>query len=512
MTVPMIFLDGTARGRDEVLANAARAASGFRDCGVSEGDTVAILLRNDFAFVEATQAAALIGAYCVPINWHGRAQEIGYILNDAKPKVLVAHADLLAAVRGELEEALAGIVVLSVPTPPELVRQFGVQPGLDRPLASDRSWPEWLARLQPWSGAPPRSRATLIYTSGTTGHPKGVKREPATPEQTKAYAELMRAVYGMAPGVRVLIGGPLYHASPNACLRQALAQADIVTFQSKFEPEETLSIIERQRITHAVMVPTMFVRLMRLPSEIRQRYDLSSLRWVIHTGAPCAPEIKRALMEWWGPIIYETYGGTEVGAVMLSTPQDWLAHPGSVGQPTPGARITLYGEDGKPVPAGEVGEIYVRHDALSDFTYLNDPAKRRSAERDGLISVGDVGYLRDGRLYLCDRRSDMVISAGVNIYPAEIESVLIQCPGVRDCAVFGIPDEEFGESLAAAIEPESGSELTADGVRAYLAERIARYKVPRRIDFHAALPREESGKIFKRRLKEPFWQEAGRRI
>ncbi|WP_322516797.1 acyl-CoA synthetase [Rhodopseudomonas palustris] len=512
MTAPTIFLDQTALPRDEVLANGARAASGFHAIGVSEGDTIALLLRNDFSFVEATHAASLIGAYCVPINWHGRAQECAYILKDAKPKVLIAHADLLAAARDGLAESLQGIEVIAVPTPPEIVRQFDVPAGAETPVASDRNWPEWLAQFQPWSGAPPRSRATLIYTSGTTGHPKGVKRQPATPEQAKAYGELMRSVYGISPGVRVLIGGPLYHASPNACLRQAIPQADVITFQSKFEPEEMLAIIAQQKITHAVMVPTMFVRLMRLPEETRRRYDVSSLRWVIHTGAPCAPEIKKALMAWWGPVIYETYGGTEVGAVMLSTPEDWLAHPGSVGRLTPGARIALYGEDGKPVGPGETGEIFVRQESLSDIVYLNDVNKRKSVERDGLISVGDVGYLKDERLYLCDRRSDMVISAGVNIYPAEIESALIQCPGVRDCAVFGIPDEEFGESLAAAIELEPGWELTAAQVRAELTQRIAKYKVPRRIDFHAKLPREESGKIFKRRLKEPFWKATGRNI
>jgi long-chain acyl-CoA synthetase len=512
MQSPSILLDGTAHSRERVLDNAARAASGLRACGVSEGDTIALLLRNDFAFVEATQAAALIGAYCVPINWHGRAQEVGYILADAKPKVLVAHADLLAAIRGELEESLRNILILSVPTPTELSLKFDVSSGAEKPLASDRIWPAWLEEFSPWAGTPPRTRATLIYTSGTTGNPKGVKREPATPEQAKAYIELMRSVYGIIPGARVLIGGPLYHASPNACLRQAITQADVIAFQSKFDPEETLATIERERITHAVMVPTMFVRLMRLPEETRRRYDVSSLRWVIHTGAPCPPEIKKALMEWWGPIIYETYGGTEVGSVMLSTPQDWLAHPGSVGRLTPGARIVIYGENGEPLPPGGVGEIYVRHEAMSDFVYLNDAGKRKAVERDGLISVGDIGYLKDDRLYLCDRRSDMVISAGVNIYPAEIEAALIQCPGVRDCAVFGIPDEEFGESLAAAIERDLGCELTKDDVRAYLEARIAKFKVPRRIDFHASLPREESGKIFKRRLKDPFWKDVGRRI
>lgn len=504
-----IFLDKRAVAVDTVQTNAAKAARGLDSLGVREGDTVALLLRNDFSFIEATLAAALLGAYCVPINWHGKSSEIRYILDDAKPAVLVAHADLLAPLRGELP---AGITVLSVPTPDELRAQFDVPAELAMPGPGAVSWPDWLARFEPWTEQPKRSRATLIYTSGTTGHPKGVKREPATPEQAQAYAELMRNVYGVTPGARVLIGGPLYHASPNACLRQAIAQADVLALQSKFDPEETLATIEQHDITHAVMVPTMFVRLMRLPETVRARYDTSSLRWVIHTGAPCAPDIKKALLQWWGPVIYETYGGTEVGAVMISTPQDWLDHPGSVGQPTPGARIAIYGDDGNQVAPGEVGEIYVRQPALADFTYLNQDDKRQAIERDGLISVGDIGYLKNGRLYLCDRRSDMVISAGVNIYPAEIETVLIQCPGVRDCAVFGIPDDEFGETLVAAVERASDDAPTAAQVREFLEARIAKYKVPRRIEFHESLPREESGKIFKRRLRDPFWEAAGRRI
>ena len=306
--------------------------------------------------------------------------------------------------------------------------------------------------------------------------------------------------------------GPLYHASPNAYGRQALMAAELLVLQSKFDPEETLALIERHRITNAVMVPTMFVRILRLPQAVRERYDLSSLRWVTHTGAPCPREVKQALMDWWGPIIYETYGGTETGTATLAMPQDWLAHPGSVGVPTPGTRMAFYGEDGRPVAPGEPGEIYVRVPAYADFTYLNHPEKRQRAERDGLISMGDVGYLKDGRLYLCDRRSDMVISGGTNIYPAEIEMVLTQCPGVHDCAVFGIPDEDFGESLAAAVELQPGAALTVAQIQAYLGEHLAKYKVPRRIDFHPALPREDSGKIFKRRLRDPFWQGTGRAI
>jgi long-chain acyl-CoA synthetase len=509
MATSVIMLDGTRRSRNEVMANAARAATGLHARGVGEGDIVALLLRNDFAFVEATQAAAMVGAYCVPINWHGKVHEVGYILRDAKPSVLIAHSDLLVPIRSEIP---TDIDILSVPTPTEIATRFNIRSSDTLPKDGDLSWPEWLKGFEPWTNTTPRSRATLIYTSGTTGQPKGVKREPATPEQTQAYAGLMRSVFGISSGMKVLVGGPLYHASPNACLRQALTPAEIVAFQSKFDPEETLATIERHRITHAVMVPTMFVRLTRLPPEIRSRYDVSSLKWVIHTGAPCAPEIKKALMEWWGPVVYETYGGTEVGAVMLSTPQDWLAHPGSVGQLTPGAEIRIYGDDGQPVAPGEIGEIYVRQHCLSDFTYLNDDGKRKLVERDGLISVGDIGYLKGDRLYLCDRRSDMVISAGVNIYPAEIESVLIQCPGIKDCAVFGIPDDEFGESLAAAIERDADHAVTVEDVRSYLEARLASFKIPRLVEFHDALPREESGKIFKRRLKSPFWEATGRQI
>ncbi|MEJ7930578.1 acyl-CoA synthetase [Ramlibacter sp. AN1015] len=505
----LIYLDEQGVARDEVLLQGRRAATGLHALGVREGDTVALLLRNDFAFFEVQQAAAAVGAYSVPLNWHGKADEASYILRDARPRVLVAHADLLAALRPHLP---AGLQVLVVPTPPQVQARYGIPEALCRVPEGDISWPQWCAGFAPWSEPPKRSRATMIYTSGTTGHPKGVKRDPATPEQAQAYVEQIAQVYGLRPGARSLVTGPLYHASPNAYGRQALMVSDVLVLQSKFDPEETLAAIEKHRITNAVMVPTMFVRMLKLPRAVRERYDVSSLNWVTHTGAPCPREVKQELMQWWGPVVYETYGGTEVGTATLATPQDWLEHPGSVGVPTEGTRIAFYGEDGQPVAPGEPGEIYMRVPAYADFTYLNHEEKRRSVERDGLISVGDIGYLKDGRLYLCDRRSDMVISGGTNIYPAEIEMVLTQCPGVQDCAVFGIPDEDFGESLAAAVQLMPGAQLTAADIQGWLEARLARYKVPRRIDFHAELPREDSGKIFKRRLRDPFWQATGRKI
>lgn len=509
MSECVIYLDERGVDRAEIIRKAAQAATGLSQSGVGEGDSVALLMRNDFAFFEVLQATAMLGAYAVPLNWHGKIEEILYVLNDARPKVLVAHADLLEPLRGHLPD---GLLLLVVPTPVEVQKRYGISQAQSDVTAGDTRWEDWLQHFEPWVGAPKRSRATMIYTSGTTGHPKAVQRVPATPEQTATYAEMLKQVYGLTHGVRALVTGPLYHASPNAYGRQAFGLAEVLVMQSKFDAEETLALIEKHRITNAVMVPTMFVRILKLPPEVRERYDLSSLKWVTHTGAPCPREVKQELMDWWGPIVYETYGGTEVGMATVATPEDWLAHPGSVGVPTLGTRIAFYRENGELAPEGEPGEIYMRVPAYADFTYLNNPQKRRDVERDGLISVGDVGYLKGGRLYLCDRRSDMVISGGTNIYPAEIEMVLTLCPGVQDCAVFGIPDDDFGESLAAAVELMPGAQVTVQDIQAFLEARLARYKVPKRIDFHTTLPREDSGKIFKRRLRDVFWQKAGRKI
>jgi len=286
-----------------------------------------------------------------------------------------------------------------------------------------------------------------------------------------------------------------------------------MTIMDGFDAEEFLCIVERHRVTVVQMVPTMFVRLLALPEQVRRRYDLSSLRRVVHAAAPCPPEVKRAMIEWFGPIIYEYYGGTETGPIVFCTSDEWLAHPGTVGRPLDGAVVKVLDAGGRELPARESGEIYMWLDVWPDFTYEGDEQKRRSVERDGLISCGDIGYLDDdGYLYLNDRSSDMVISGGVNIYPAEIEACLLSLGGVRDCAVFGIPDEEFGESLAAHIELDEQAELSADAVRAHVRTRLAGYKTPRVVEFSDSLPREDSGKIFKRRLREPYWRGRERAI
>jgi long-chain acyl-CoA synthetase len=260
-------------------------------------------------------------------------------------------------------------------------------------------------------------------------------------------------------------------------------------------------------------VPTMFIRLMKLPEPVRRKYDMSSLRHVIHAAAPCPADVKGAMIEWWGPVIYEFYGSTESGAVTFANSEDALKKPGTVGKIAPGAELRFVGDDGRLLPQGEIGEIYSRIAASPDFTYHNKTEKRAEIERDGFITSGDVGYIdADGYVFLCDRKRDMVISGGVNIYPAEIEAVLHGLPGVHDCAVFGIPDAEFGEALMAVVEPQPGVRLDVADIRSRLKTSLADYKVPKHVEIQAELPREDSGKIFKRRLRDPYWERAGRRI
>jgi long-chain acyl-CoA synthetase len=271
--------------------------------------------------------------------------------------------------------------------------------------------------------------------------------------------------------------------------------------------------VAEQRVTVVQMVPTMFVRLLALAEDVRRGYDLSSLRWVVHAAAPCPPGVKRAMIDWLGPVIAEYYGGTETGPVVFCTSEEWLEHPGTVGRPIEKAVVKIFDAGGRELPAGESGDVYMWLDVWPDFTYHGDERKRRAIEREGLVCCGDIGYLdADGYLYLNDRRTDMVISGGVNIYPAEIEACLLSLQGVRDCAVFGIPDEEFGEALAAHVELHDGASLTAEALREHVRANLAAYKTPRVIEFSGKLPREDTGKIFKRRLREPYWAGRSRAI
>jgi long-chain acyl-CoA synthetase len=498
------------RTHADIADRADRIASGLSQLGVRQGDCVCMLMRNDIAFLEAAYAAMRLGAYGVPVNWHFKPEEINYILKDSGAAVLIGHADMLHGLRDAIP---VGVTVLGVPTPPEILATYQIDPAhLATPdFAID--FETWLKEHPRYNGPVVPQPMNMIYTSGTTGHPKGVRRKAPTPEQAAAGERMRAMIYGLKPGARALLPGPLYHSAPNSFGIRSGKLGGALVLMPRFEAEEFLQLIERYKIDTIFMVPTMFIRLMKLPESVRRRYDVSSLRHIIHAAAPCPADVKRAMIEWWGPVIYEFYGSTESSAVTFATSEDALKKPGTVGRISPGAELRFIGEDGSELPAGQIGEIYSRMAEMADFTYHNKPEKRAEIDREGFITSGDVGYIdEDGYVFICDRKRDMVISGGVNIYPAEIESVLHAVPGVHDCAVFGIPDAEFGEALMAVVEPQAGVTLDAAGIRARLKAQLADYKVPKHIEIRSQLPREDSGKIFKRRLRDPYWEQAGRRI
>jgi long-chain acyl-CoA synthetase len=514
MPTPPLFL-GIISGRQrrdhaEVADRTGRIAGGLQRLGVAPGDSVCILMRNDIAFIEAAYAAMRLGAYAVPINWHFKPEEINYVLKDSGTHVLIGHADMLHALRDAIP---AGVIVLSVPTPPEILANYKINP--DHLATPDfaTEFESWLTQQSPYDGPALPQPQNMIYTSGTTGHPKGVRRQAPTPEQAASVERMRGMIYGLRPNIRALLPGPLYHSAPNSFGLRSGRLGGALVLMPRFDPEEFLRLIEQARIDTIFMVPTMFIRLMKLPEEVRRKYDMSSLRHIIHAAAPCPADVKRAMIDWWGPVIYEFYGSTESGAVTFANSKDALKKPGTVGKISPGAELRFIGDDGQVLPQGQIGEIYSRIAGNPDFTYHNKPEKRAEIERDGFTTSGDVGYIdEDGYVFICDRKRDMVISGGVNIYPAEIEAALHAVPGVHDCAVFGIPDEEFGEALMAVVEPQPGVTLDVATIRAQLKTSLADYKVPKHIEIQAQLPREDSGKIFKRRLRDPYWERAGRRI
>jgi long-chain acyl-CoA synthetase len=513
---PWVLIGDERRRTADIEARAARAARGFEELGVRAGDVVAIVLRNDFPMIEATLGAGMAGAYVVPVNWHNTADEARYVLQDSGAKVLVIHADLLASM-GDV--APAGTPVIVVQTPPALVEAYPAARGTAAVPAGMTEWESWLDALAP--KAPPFAIApgSMIYTSGTTGRPKGVRRNPPTPEQAESSLSVMRQVGGLLPyagrmqDVVLMIPGPAYHSSPNGWLFALLRMGANICIEPRFDAGRTLERIERERVTHVLAVPTMFIRWLALDEEIRARHDLSSVVHVMHVGAPCPPHVKRAMIDWWGPVISEHYGSTEVGAVTYCTAQEWLDHPGTVGRVVDGSEVVVMDPEGKVLPPGASGEIVCGRATYPDFTYHGDDDKRRRSARGRLVATGDVGWFdEDGFLYLSGRASDMIIFGGTNVYPVEIESELTKLPGVADCAVFGIPDPEYGEQVCAFIQPKPGAELDAGKVRSGLAAHLASYKLPRRIEFVESLPREDTGKIFKRKLRDPFWAGMERKI
>ena len=496
MTDSTIHAGGQHLSGAALAARGVQVAAGLAAMGVREGDVIAVLLRNGLTYLEIIQACKRLGCYYCPINWHFTAAEAAFLIEDSGARLLIAHADLWLPLRDALPASLPVLLA---------------GPGASQSGPAD--YDAWRDRQQPYDGPRVAPRGHMAYTSGTTGRPKGVVRAPFPLEHLARHLEQVEAVveaaYGLRPGSRALLPAPIYHSAPSVFAQVALRVCETFVLTDRFDPVEVLRLIEAHRIDTVYLVPIMYVRLLRLDAATRAAHDLSSLRFVASTGAPCAPEIKRAMIEWLGPVIHETYASSEAGMVTVIDSHEALARPGSAGRPIGGAQVRIYAEDGSPCAAGQVGRIHVRQPAYADFTYRNNPQARLDVEKDGLIGLGDLGYLdADGYLYVCDRESDLVISGGVNIYPAEVEHQLMQYPGVADCAVFGVPDDEYGERLMALVQPAAGASPDPETLTQWLGERIARYKVPRELQLRSELPRDDNGKIAKRRLRAEFW--AGR--
>ena len=497
---PSLDFEGQHIAAEDFFQRYQRAAVALRAAGVGEGDVVALLMRNGPDLLELMLAARWIGALWCPINWHFKADEVQYILSDSGAKVLIADTALL-------ESLLTGPAGLKL----EGINTF--ETGRDGDSSVRPRWTAYRDAVTAPNLAASAPRGAMFYTSGTTGRPKGIRRAPSTPEQAARGLEVLRHCLGFEPGMRALVNAPMYHSAPTSySIGSSLDNAHLF-IQSRFDAEDTLRMIAQHGITHAYLVPTMFVRMLRLPASVRAHYDLSSMRFVASTGSPCPPDVKRAMIEWWGPVIYESYGASELGYMTRLDSHEALRKPGSAGKPLPGATVAILDEQGAPVAQGKAGLIYVHQPAYADFSYIGNDAARQKMERGGLKTLGDIGYLdEDGFLFIVDRSADLVISGGVNIYPAEIEAALQMMPGVVDCAVFGIPDAEFGEALACAVQTSRGTSLDGDDIQAFLKSRLAAYKVPKTITFHTEMPREDTGKIFKRKLREPYWAGQARRV
>lgn len=490
--------DGSEHTFGDLFAAQNQVVHGLRALGLEKGDVVAAMLPNGAALIEMYLAALHAGWYIVPINYHLTAAEVAYILSDSEAKAFVGHERLAGACRGAVEE---------VRFPEDARFAVGALEGF-RPYAA----------LKGGQAADlPEERSTgavMTYTAGTTGNPKGVRRPTpqVDPDTNGALNGAFLTLFGIMPhdGNVHMTVSPLYHTAVVNFTLDSLHLGHTIVLMDKWSPEETLRLIDRYEVTTSHMVPTQFRRLLALPPDVRSKYDLGSLRHMVHSAAPCPPDVKRAMIEWWGPVIDEYYAATEGGGTLV-TSEEWLKKPGTVGKPWPISQIRILDDEDQPVPAGTPGTVWIK---MGDYTfeYNKDRQKTEKTWKEGFFTVGDVGYLdEDGYLFLNDRKIDMIISGGVNIYPAEIENALLGHPKVVDAAVFGIPHDDWGEEVKAVIQPVDGvapgPQLEHELIE-LCRERLAKYKVPRSIDFIEEMPRDPNGKLYKRRLREPYW--AGR--
>jgi len=495
----LIMSDGGVRSFGELHANSQRVAALLHSAGLRRGDGVALVLPNRPEFLDITWGCQLSGLYYTAVNTHFTADEVAYVIDDSDAKAVFVDASM-ADLAAHLRRANAGVDVL-----------VAVGGG----VAGWQSYDDAVARA---GVAPPASDGSeMLYSSGTTGRPKAVRRPlPVDGNGSWAQSVLEMALtrkYGMGPASVYLSPAPLYHAAGVNYTMAVNRVGAAAIIMPKFDAEDVLRLIETHRVTHAQFVPTMFVRMLKLPAAVRRRYDVSSLQCVIHAAAPCPVDVKRQMMEWFGPIIHEYYGGTEGFAGTTIGPQEWLAHPGSVGIPM--APVHVVGDDGAELSVGESGELYFEGGPA--FEYFKDPAKTASVYNErGWRSLGDMGHVdEDGYLYLTDRSTFMIVSGGVNIYPQEAENLLVMHPKLVDAAVFGVPNQEFGEEVKAVVQPVdgvvAGPELETELIE-YCRTHLAGYKCPRTVEFDAELPRDPNGKLYKRRIRERYWHGRASRI
>lgn len=482
-----------------------RLAHRLRHEGLRRLDHYAIFMENNSRYLECNGAGERSGLYYTCVNSYLTADELAYIVVNSESQVLLTSIAKLPVARAALalcprvKRCLVvdgGDTVRSLGDPRFVDYADAVAPFPATPIADE------------WLGTP------MLYSSGTTGRPKGILRPlpENPPSEPLPLFHFLNKLWQCEPGMRYLSPAPLYHSAPQANVSLAIRNGGTVVIMEHFDPEQYLALVERHRITHTQLVPTMFSRMLKLPEAARRRHDLSSLRIAVHAAAPCPVQVKEQMIAWWGPIIHEYYGATEAMGFTACDTAEWLAHRGTVGRVLMGD-LHVLGDDGQPAPKGQPGELWFK--TANPFEYFNDPertALTRSADGT-MTTVGDVGYVDDdGFLYLTDRSTFMIISGGVNIYPQECENLLVTHPQVADAAVFGVPNEDLGEEVKAVVQPMPGvvaDEAFAQQLIGYCREHLAHLKCPRSVDFMDPLPRLPTGKLYKKPLRDKYWQGHG---
>ena len=472
----------------------------FRSLGLKPGDSIAFMLENHHLFFPIAFAAWRSGLRYTAISWRLQAAEVEYIVKDCEAKVFIT-SKFLEETAVNLEEALSGVKKFMLD---------GTSSGYD-------SYEESIASMPKESVKDECQGGSMLYSSGTTGRPKGIYRElqlnplPYTQEEDDlGLGRVVEGIYGGDENTVYLSPAPLYHSAPMGFNTGFLSLGGTSIVMEKFDPEAALKAIQDYKVTHSQWVPTMFVRFLKTDESVRTAYDLSSHKVAIHAAAPCPVEVKEKMIEWWGPIIYEYYAGTEFNGMTIVNSEEWMEHKGTVGRPLVG-ELHILDDEGNELQAGEAGGIYFGGDTATSFEYHNDKEKTQGAiSKQGYSTLGDIGYVdEEGYLYLTDRKAFMIISGGVNIYPKETEDALIMHPKVTDVAVFGVPHSEMGEEVKAVVQPadmsEAGSELEAELI-AFCKEKISSVKCPKSVDFEAELPRHPTGKLYKRLLKDRYWK------